>query len=349
MRPDRRYLSIHRILLLALPVLAISLMGADGADLKDIQDQVKKLVEVDQPTSPALPAAFSKAAPESIEDLKVIQDQLKMVVEKVTPATVGVRIGASQGSGVIVSKDGYVLTAGHVSGTPGRDVTIILPDGKTVKGKTLGNNKGIDSGMIKISEEKEFPFVEMGNSAELQKGNWCVAIGHPGGFKTGRSPVVRLGRIVNATKSTVTTDCTLVGGDSGGPLFDMHGKVIGIHSRIGGSIASNMHVPVNTYRDEWEKLTKPAAVAAGGEPFLGVEFDPEAKSCKVVKLFPGGSAEKGGIKADDVITKFEGQKIENGEDLRAQVAKKKVGDEVSVEVLRGEETLTLKMKLGKRE
>ena len=328
MRPERPFLRRRPLGLLALCLLVLGFLGAAPAD---------------EPKAPTLPPALTKAAPESIDDLKAIQEQTQKVLEKVMPATVGVRIGGAQGSGVIVSKDGYVLTAGHVSGKEGRDATIILPDGKTVKAKTLGRNGIADSGLLKITEEKEWPFVEMGDSSALHKGQWCLAVGHPGGFKAGRSPVVRLGRVLS-TGRFITTDCALVGGDSGGPLFDMSGKVIGIHSRIGGSLTANMHVPVNVYRDEWDKLVNYAV----GEGYLGVELA-ETKECRVAKVLPGSAAEKAGIKADDVITMFDGQKIEAVEDLKPLVTKKKAGDEVKVEVRRGEETLTLNVKLGKKE
>lgn len=302
----------------------------------------------DEPKAPVLPPALTKPAPENVEDLRAIQEQVKLVLKKVMPATVGLRIGQSQGSGVIIDKEGHILTAGHVSGTPGRDVTVILPDGRTVKGKTLGSNRGIDSGLVKITDKGDWPCVEMGSSAELQRGQWCVATGHPGGYRPGRTPVVRLGRILNVTRSVIQTDCALVGGDSGGPLFDMTGKVIGIHSRIGGSIAANMHVPVDTYRDTWEQLVKGEVFGGRGEPYLGVEMDPESSECRVARVLPGTAAEKAGIQVDDVITRFDGQKIETGDDLRAQIAKKKPGDEVTVEVRRGDETLTLKVTLGRR-
>src|SRR5262249_56787918 len=106
--------------------------------------------------------------------------------------------------------------------------------------------------MIKIPETGQYPHVEMGDSKSLQKGQWVVSLGQPGGFVPGRSPVLRLGRVINSTDSLIQTDCTLVGGDSGGPLFDLDGKVIGIHSRIGERISFNIHVPVATYRDEWD-------------------------------------------------------------------------------------------------
>jgi serine protease Do len=209
-------------------------------------DEVKQV----KPT-PAL-----KPVPENVEDLRALEKQVQAVIARVQPATVGVIIGAAQGSGVIV-KDGYVLTAGHVSGKPGRTAIIRLADGRKLKGKTLGNNAGIDSGLIKIDEAGTYPTVEMGKSADLKKGQWVVSIGHPGGFRPNRPPVVRLGRVQSATPTAIITDCALVGGDSGGPLFDLeHGKVIGIHSRIGLFISQNFHVPMDTYVTTWEKLAK---------------------------------------------------------------------------------------------
>jgi serine protease Do len=215
----------------------------------------------DEPTPPrpkplVAPPAVTKDLPESIADLRAIEMQVQAVVARVSPAVVGIRIGAAQGSGVIVTRDGLVLTAGHVSGQPGRKAEVILPNGRKVKAETLGRNTGIDSGMLKITEPGEWPHVEMGKSANLKKGQWVIAIGHPGGFRSNRTPVVRLGRVLVANKNFIRTDATLVGGDSGGPLFDMAGNVVGIHSRIGGVITENVHVPVDTYRESWDRLAK---------------------------------------------------------------------------------------------
>ena len=163
-----------------------------------------------------LPAVFRKEAPESVTDLKTMQEHVAKVVEKVMPSTVCVRVGPAFGSGVIVSKDGFVLTAGHVSGKPGQEVTIIFHDGKTVKGKTLGGNHGIDSGMIKIMAPGEWPYVEMGDSRDVQPGQWCLVCADPGGYKKGRTPPVRLGRVLRTGNARIVTDCVIVGGDSGG-------------------------------------------------------------------------------------------------------------------------------------
>src|SRR5262245_60838383 len=157
-----------------------------------------------------VPAVFGKETLEGVQDLKAIQDHLKTVLKKVMPAVVGIRIGSGAGSGVVISPDGYVLTAGHVSGRPGQECTLLFPDGKTrAKGKTLGYNRRMDSGLIQITDKGKWPYVAMGDSTKLKPGQWTVAVGHPGGFKPGRSPVVRLGRIATTNENLIRTDNTL--------------------------------------------------------------------------------------------------------------------------------------------
>jgi len=298
--------------------------------------------------------ALTKPTPETLDDLKAIQKQLQVVLEKVVPATVGVQVGGASGSGVIVTEDGYVLTAGHVSGKPDQDCILIFQDGKRVKGKTLGQNKGIDSGMIKITEEGKWPHLDMGKSLDIKKGDWCISVGHPGGFIKGRSPVVRLGRILDVSNSVMRTDCTLVGGDSGGPLFDMDGKVIGIHSRIGGRGTDNFHVPVDTYKETWDRLAKSESwggaepFTAGPQPFVGMRFDLESKDCKVVEVKEGSPAEKAGVKVGDIVTKFGTEKFASPDELLSIIRKTKPGDEVAIEIQREKETLNLKVVVGKR-
>ncbi len=300
-----------------------------------------------------LPVAFTKRVPESVQDLKAIETHVRELAKKVMPATVGIRIGQSSGSGVIIDAEGHVLTAGHVSGDPNRPCEIILPDGRVLKGKTLGANRGIDSGMIKITDKGEFPHLEMSASAYLKRGDWVLAVGHPGGFQKGRSPVVRVGRILDSNSNFLRTDCTLVGGDSGGPLFDMTGKVVGIHSRIGGAITANIHVPIDTYRDSFEKLAKAEIwgnniFGAGSEAYLGIYIDPESKGCKIQSVTAKSPAEKAGMKAEDVIVKFDGQQVTNSDEFMKILRRKAVGNEVAIELRRGEETVQMRVVLGKR-
>jgi serine protease Do len=294
------------------------------------------------------PAAFDKPVPQTVQDLRIIQERVKKVVAKVSPATVGIRFGNNAGSGVIVSKDGYVLTAGHISGEADRRVTVILPDGRRLKAKTLGSNRDYDSGMIRITDEGDWPFVEMGDSEKLKKGDWCLALGHPDGYKRGRSPVLRLGRVLSLGKKTIRTDCALVGGDSGGPLFDLSGKVIGIHSRIGSGLSFNIHVPVDTYRETWDRLVK-GEVWGPTRPYIGVILTPDAKECRIAEVKKGSPAEKGGLQPDDVVLRCDKKKIGDLEGLIDLIGRHKPGDELSLEVRRGTEIVNLKVVVGNRE
>ena len=155
--------------------------------------------------------------PQSIDDLRALQARLKDLSQKLIPATVNVRVGPAQGSGVIISEDGYVLTAGHVCIEPDRDVVFTLSDGRQVRGKSLGMNTQLDSGLMKITTPGKYSAVQWGDSSELRSGQWVIALGHPGGLEADRPAVMRLGRVLSADDEVISTDCTLVGGDSGGP------------------------------------------------------------------------------------------------------------------------------------
>jgi serine protease Do len=332
-------------------------LGLAGATLRPAAaDEVK----TPAPKEAARPAALTKDVPESVDDLKVIQTQVKSVLEKVLPCTVGLQVNSKsgqswQGSGVIVREDGYILTAGHVSGEPDSEVTVILPDGKKLKAKSLGADNGIDSGLIKITADGKYPFVEMGHSdtTSVKLGDWCVCVGHPGGYKEGRSPVVRVGRILANNANHLQSDCTMVGGDSGGPLFDMDGKVIGINSRIGLTISSNIHVPVDTFRKDWDRLAK--GEVWGGRsygnangPYLGFKLESPKDDTTVTTVDKNSPAEKAGLQVGDVILTFDGQAVKNSDQLRPLVRKKKPGDEVEMEIQRGSETKKLKLTVAKR-
>jgi serine protease Do len=263
------------------------------------------------------------------------------------------RVGSAQGSGVIIRKEGYILTAGHVSKEADKDVVITLYNGKEVKGKTLGANHNLDSGLVKIVDKGDWPFTEMAKSADIKDGAWCLAVGHPGGLKPGRPPVVRLGRILEHRKEYLRSDCTLVGGDSGGPLFDMDGKVIGIHSRIGLGISTNLHVPVDTYRDTWDQLAR--GEVWGGiawlkppNAYMGVNVHPEAKNCLIQEVFPDSPAAKAGLKAKDVIVAIDGKKVKNYMELARFLANKQPGTTITVQARRGNEDVTIRLVLGKR-
>ena len=290
-------------------------------------------------------------------DLKLLQDRFQSVAAQGLQTTVGVRLGSGNGSGVIISKDGYVLTAAHVIGAPGRNVAIILKDGKMLKGKTLGLFVGADAGLIKVETDEDLPFSEMGNAKKLTTGAWCLALGHSGGVQRERTAPLRVGRLLFNRPTTLVTDCALVGGDSGGPLFDLDGKVIGIHSRIGSSLKSNLHVPVNVYQETWKKLAKGDVWGApkrrpssrGARPFLGVGSDPNGDGAAVLgRIFDGSAAAKAGMQIGDRVLQFGKVKVTSYRSLTEAIGKHKPGDRIKVRLERDGKQIEVDLRLGGR-
>lgn len=300
-------------------------------------------------TSPPtdLPQTATLAAPKTLEDLKVLEEKIRRVAEKVRPCTVGV----SDGSGVVVSEDRYVLTVAHVSERAGRTVRITFPDGRRVLGKTLGNDRGLDAGLVKITTKGKWPFVELGHSDSLKLGQWCLAVGYPVSFDRRKLPPVRIGRLLGRSSTMLVTDCLIMGGDSGGPLFDLDGKVIGIGSRCSDAVTMNLYVPVDAYRNSWDRLVKGEDFnsLARTVAFLGVFPGEDSQRASVGKVIAGSPAEKAGIRPGDVIVKFDGQPIERYADYLALLRKKKPGDKVELQVRRGEDTLNFTATLDQRE
>ncbi|MEX0586796.1 MAG: trypsin-like peptidase domain-containing protein, partial [Pirellulales bacterium] len=322
--------------------------------------EVKRITRPPQAPEPApIYDVLVSDGPHDVRDLRLMEEHVRQLAKELVPATVGLAVGQGQGSGVIISPDGFVLTAGHVSGDANREVAVILHDGKLVKGKTLGANRAIDSGLVQIIDNNpeggEWPYVELGLSQNVRPGQWCLSTGHPGGYQRGRAPVLRFGRVLNCSSDVVTTDCTLVGGDSGGPLFDLEGRVIGIHSRIGGSLSANFHVPANTYRDTWDRLAKAeiwggsiVGTPRGDRPYIGMLGDASGGVCKITEVLPESPAAKAGVRVGDVVKSFAGEPIANFNQLRDLVRRKKPGEKVKVELVRDQQPLTLEMEIGKR-
>ncbi len=285
--------------------------------------------------------------PKSIDDLRAMQEQFSRIAERVKLATVGVDCGGAQGSGVVISRDGLVLTAAHVIGEPGRVAIIRLADGTAVKAKTKGLFHGMDSGLIKITESGSFNYLDMGESGTMNLGQWVMAVGHPGGYEPTRGMVVRVGRILALSNSLIRTDCTLVGGDSGGPLVDMNGDVVGIHSRIGARLLDNLHVPIDAFSDKWDELESDKEIGGPpASPSLGVRLTgDDGLEIEVVK--PDGPAEKAGILPGDVLLEINGTAIKTRNQLAEQVNKLDIGTEVEVKVLRDAKELDLKLVVGK--
>lgn len=299
--------------------------------------------------------------PADLAQLAEMERQFEKVIERASPAVVGVGVGMGSGSAVVVSKDGLVLTAAHVCDEPNRPAFFRFPNGKTARGVTLGLHKSIDAGMMKITDTGDWPFVEMAKPDSLAIGDWVVALGHPGGFQSDRPPVLRVGRVLGKFGATLQTDCAIVGGDSGGPLFDLDGRVVGIHSRIGAQNTNNFHVPIESFWSDWDRLSSgeswgtafwqrnqpPRARTPAKTPIiLGVAWQTSPKGLRIAELTPNRPAADAGLKVGDVLTKFAGVKVATEAALDDQLGNCKAGQVVDVEIQRDDKTMTIQVKLA---
>lgn len=298
----------------------------------------------------------------SLEDLVVLEGKVAAVAERALPATVALvsdRTGSS-GSGVIVSEDGLIYTAAHVIQGM-KEVDVFFPDGKKWLGRVLGANYSKDIGMVQLVERGPWPYVELGESKPLEAGDWVVAMGHSAGFDPARTPPVRFGRVMSdGPGNYFTTDCTLIGGDSGGPLFDLEGRLVGINSSIGESWKNNNHAGVDGFKQDGERLRAGESwgtlqmnpLANQERPVLGIGMGrlPRGVSGVLVdKVEFNAPAAAAGVRVGDVIKTVDGEVIENGSELLEVIVKREAGDVVELGVLRGDESRVMKVELMKTE
>lgn len=301
------------------------------------------------PADPKLLAAvFTKASPSSIADLKAMEQRVEALVALVSPAVVAVEVGSGSGSGVVISPDGLVLTAGHVCGRPDREVRFTFPGGRTAYGKTLGVDPESDTGLMKITDRGIWPCAPMGELEHARIGDWVLAFGHPGGFDPRRSLVVRLGRIIRLAPEAIQTDCTISPGDSGGPLFDMYGRVVGIHSAISRSLAENFHVPVSEFYETWDELANAKTdgdMADEPRAYLGATVEDTSKGCRVSEVEVSGPASQAGLRVGDLVLKVDDREIKVAATFRRWLVEATPGETLKLEIKRGDKISSLELTL----
>jgi serine protease Do len=304
-------------------------------------------------------ASDSKANDNDLQTLREIQQQVQAVVSKNMPSCVAVSDGIGFGSGVIISAEGLILTAGHVITGPG-PFEVILPSGRTVKAKALGKNLDVDTGMVQITEQGPWPFVDI---ADVQSagpndpmvGRWVVSMGHSGGFELGRVPPVRTGRVLSRRKHQIITDAVLIGGDSGGPLFDLTGRLIAIHSSIGDSIAENRHVTIDLFHRDWDRLKRgdtwgelpelnePGEKRRPGK--IGVVVDRTSARAVVKSVTEHSPADESGIQVGDIIIEFNRTQIRNGDHLIELIKSYNAGQVFPLVIERGGKRMNLEIQI----
>ena len=291
--------------------------------------------------------------PSSLDILRSMERQQQRVAQRAAKCTVSVKIGAAQGCGVIVSDDGYIVTAAHVATRPGLKAIVTLSGGRQVAATTLGMNREVDAGLIRINPEqnggKSWPHASLGASDDLVPGMWCIAMGHPGGYQPSRGPVIRVGRLLEVRNDVVVSDCALIGGDSGGPLFNMAGELIAVHSRIGNDVSENLHVPIVHYDYSWQRMARGESWGhlPNFKPTLGVSGNRSTKDATIIEVKKGSPAEAGGMRPGDIVVRFGRKQVTDFESLIDAVADTMPGERVRIVVLRADLRVDLLVEIGR--
>lgn len=271
----------------------------------------------------------------------------------------------SMGSGFIIDATGLIVTNNHVV-EGATTIQVHMQDGTMMKAELVGRDPKTDIAVIRVKPEKALPTVSFGDSDKTRIGEWALAIGNP--FGLGGS--VSLG-IISARKRDINsgpyddyfqTDAAINKGNSGGPLFNMNGDVVGINSAIfspsGGSVGIGFSIPSNTAKSVVNQLVKFGETRRG---WLGVKIQTvtpdiaESMGLKtprgalVADVTKGSPSEKSGIQAGDVIIQFDGREIADSKELPRVVAETEVGKEVDVKVVRDAKDLDVKVTLGRLE
>lgn len=263
------------------------------------------------------------------------------------------------GSGFIISDDGYILTNNHVV-AKSNGIFVTLTSGKEYKAKIIGTDPRTDVALIKIDAKDLVP-LPIGDSTKLKKGQWVLAIGSPFGLdSTVTSGIVSaINRDTGDYLPFIQTDVAVNPGNSGGPLIDLSGQVVGVNSQIisqsGGFMGISLAIPIDEVMRVVEQLKAHGKVTRGR---IGVQIGPVsdevakaiglegAKGAMVSNVEQGGPAAEAGVRPGDVIVKFEGKEIAHMTDLPRIVGATKPGKRVPMEVWRKGKTQTLQVKVG---
>ena len=355
-----------RALMLALATgLALALAPATPSVARAAPDSFADLADMVSPAVVNITTSTTIAAPTDggpiVPEGSPFEDFFKRFGNPNAPR--GPQRSNALGSGFVISEDGYIVTNNHV--IEGADeISIEFFSGKTLDAKLIGTDPKTDIALLKVESDAPLPFVNFGDSNVMRVGDWVMAMGNPlgQGFSVSAGIVSARNRELSGTYDDfIQTDAAINRGNSGGPLFNMDGQVIGVNTAIlspnGGSIGIGFSMASNVVSKVVQQLKDFGETRRG---WLGVRIQDvtpdvaEAMGLKdpkgaLVTDVPDGPAKDGGVLSGDVIVGFEGTAISDTRDLVRRVADADVGKAVRLEVLREGKTQTLLVTLGRRE
>ena len=270
---------------------------------------------------------------------------------------------SSLGSGFVISQDGYIVTNNHVVQNAS-DIQVTFIDGLKLEAELIAFDSETDLALLKVETIEELPFLEFGDSDSAKVGSWVMAIGNPhglGGSVTAGIVSARGRMLGGRYDDFIQTDAAINRGNSGGPLFNLDGEVIGVNSMIlspsGGSIGLGFAIPSNLAKNIIDQLKNTGEIQRA---WLGVRIqevtDEIAQSLGLDKTYgalvqgltPDSPALKDGIKEGDIIIRFNGEEVASVQTLPKLVAEASIGQNTEVVVWRNESTITLYVNLGKQ-
>ena len=289
-----------------------------------------------------------------------------------TPGQPRLRRSESLGSGFIFTADGYILTNNHVV-EGAEKVTVILSDEHKYKAEIIGTDKETDIAVLKIDAARDLPTIELGDSDSILVGDWVMAVGNPfpnlgldrtvtvGVVSAKERQGLSFGGDMPSYQNYIQTDASINPGNSGGPLVNLQGQAIGVNSAIatpsGGNVGIGFAIPIDMAKEVSEQLIKSGKVARG---YLGIYPQnitqelkdanalPSTEGILVAQVDPDTPAERAGLKVGDVITKFNGVKVNDAQQFRFLVAKVGPGIDTKMEVWRNGSYKNISVKLGDR-
>lgn len=278
------------------------------------------------------------------------------------------------GSGVIIDKEGYVLTNEHVIHDADK-IKVTLPDGREFEGQITGSDIYSDLAVVKIEPKGSLPFARLGDSDQVRIGHWAIAIGNPFAFAVKNpEPTVTVGVVSALNRSLprtdkrvreysglIQTDASINPGNSGGPLVNIYGEVVGINVAIftlsGGSEGIGFAIPINTAKKIMDDLMQGKKVLYGWVGVIIQDMDNELaayfglsdrKGVLVSRILEGSPAEKAGLRPGDIIIYFDKEDVKNTQDLIRMLLKKDVGDKASLGVVRNKRAYSVVVEIGER-